>query len=180
MIGYHLDYDAGAWLPVPPESGDDWPEALVEHYARALGELTPALADALRRVGETAIQMRTELTGHLLVFCPVSLAPAIGFAGVQVLEDADTDLESAVADDPAAVLIPNVETLEDEYWGEGRRSAVVTGSSREGVQGGRFNYAFRRGDSLLVATAFADTIAYAAVMQPHADRLITSVRLEDA
>ena len=179
MIEYHLDYDAGAWLPVPADDADGWPQALVDHYARELGTLTPALEDALRRVGATALEMRTELTGHLLVFCPVSLAPAIGFAGVQVLHDADTELDSAVADDPSAVLIPNVETIDDPYWGAGRRGAVVTGSSRAGVQGGRFNYAFRRGDSLLVATAFADSIPYAAVMQPHSDRLVTSVRLED-
>lgn len=179
MIGYHLDYDSGAWLPAPAENDAGWPNALVDHYTRELGPLTPALADALRRVGDTAIEMRTELTGHLLVFCPVSLAPAIGFAGVQVVQDADTDLDAAVMDDPAAVLLPNVETIEDEYWGVGRRAAVVTGSSREGVQGGRFHYAFRRDDSLLVATAFADTMPYAAVMQPHADRLVTSVRLEN-
>lgn len=179
MIPYHLDYDAGAWLPVPAESGDGWPDAVVDHYAAELGDLTPSLAGALRRVGETALQMRTELTGHLLVFCPVSLAPAIGFVGIQVLHDADTELHAAVMDDPAAVLLPNVETIDDPYWGSGLRAAVVTGSSRPDVQGGRFNYAFRRGDSLLVATAFADSIAYAAIMQPHVDRLVTSVRLED-
>lgn len=179
MIGYHLDYDAGAWIPVPSEPGEGWPDAVADRYAAALGDLTPALAGALRRVGETALQMRTELTGHLLVFCPVSLAPAIGFVGVQVLQDADTELDAAVADDPAAVLLPNVETIDDPYWGSGRRAAVVTGSSRPDAQGGRFHYAFRRGDSLLVATAFADTIPYAAVMQPHADRLVTSVRVED-
>lgn len=178
MIPYHLDYDAGAWVPVPAEDGDGWPAAVVDHYAAELGDLTPALEGALRRVGETALRMRTALTGHLLVFCPVSLAPAIGFAGVQVLQDADTALDSAVMDDPDAVLLPNVETLHDGYWGAGRRAAVVTGSSREDAQGGRFNYAFRRGDSLLVATTFADTIPYAAVMQPYADRLVTSVRLE--
>jgi hypothetical protein len=179
MIAYHLDYDAGAWVPVPAENGAGWPEAVVDHYRAGLGDLTPALEGALRRVGQTAVRMRTELTGHLLVFCPVSLAPAIGFLGVQVLQDADTELETAVMDDPAAVLLPNVESIHDEYWGSGRRAAVVTGSSREDAQGGRFNYAFRRGDSLLVATAFADAIPYATVMQPYADRLVTSVRLED-
>ncbi|GAB2846562.1 hypothetical protein ACFQ0P_04735 [Microbacterium insulae] len=179
MIHYHLDYDDGAWLPVPDETDDGWPGAVVEHYRRELGDLTPGLEDALRRVGLTALEMRTELTGQLLVFCPVSLAPAIGFVGVQVLEDAATDLDDAVRDDPAAVLLPNVETIEDPYWGSGRRSAVVTASSKPDAQAGRFDYAFRRGDSLLVATAFADTIAYATVMQPHADRLVTSVRLED-
>lgn len=179
MIAYHLDYDAGAWIPVPREGGDGWPEAVVEHYAAELGVLTPPLEGALRRVGETALRMRTELTGHLLVFCPVSLAPAIGFVGIQVLHDADTELDSAVMDDPAAVLLPHVETIQDEYWGSGRRAAVVTGSSRDDAQGGRFDYAFRRGDSLLVATAFADTIPYATVMQPYADRLVLSVRVED-
>ncbi|MCW3493213.1 hypothetical protein [Microbacterium sp. SSM24] len=179
MIPYHLDYDAAAWVPVPADDGDGWPEAVVDHYAAELGSLTPALEGALRRVGETALRMRTELTGHLLVFCPVSLAPAIGFIGIQVLEDAETELDAAVKDDPAAVLLPNVETIDDEYWGTGRRAAVVTGSSREDAQGGRFNYAFRRGNSLLVATAFADTIPYATVMQPYADRLVLSVRMED-
>lgn len=179
MIHYHLDYDDGAWLPVPDETDDGWPGAVAEHYRRELGELTPGLEDALHRVGRTALEMRTELTGQLLVFCPVSLAPAIGFAGIQVLEDAETDLDEAVGGDPAAVLLPNVETVDDAYWGTGRRAAVVTESSQPGVQGGRFDYAFRRGDSLLVATAFADTLAYAAVMRAHVDRLVTSVRLED-
>ena len=179
MIAYRLDYDAGAWLPVPAGHQDGWPDAVVEHYRRGLGDLTPGLEDALRRVGMTALEMRTELTGQLLVFCPVSLAPVIGFAGMQLLEDADTELDDAVRDDPAAVLLPNLETIDDAYWGAGRRSAVVTASSQPDVQGGRFDYAFRRGDSLLVATAFADTLSYAATMQPHADRLVTSVRLED-
>lgn len=180
MIPYHLDYDDAVWLPVPAEPGDEWPDLLVDHYARGLGGMSPALGGALRGVAETAVAMRTALTGHLLVFCPVPSAPAIGFVGIQVIEDSDTDLEDAVTADATGVLLPNVETVDDPYWGSGRRAAIVTESSQPGVQGGRFNYAFRRGDTLLVATGLADTIAYAAAMLGHCDRLVTSVRLEDA
>lgn len=179
MIPYHLDYDDSVWLPVPSEPTEQWPDELVEHYRSGLGGMSPALADALRRVAETATAMRTELTGQLLVFCPPHLAPAIGFVGVQVVEDADTGLDEAVLDDPAGVLLPNVEDVTDPYWGDGRRAAVVTDSSKPGIQGGRFNYAFRRSDSLLIATAIADTIPYATTMLAHSDRLVTAVRLEE-
>ncbi|MHC2999886.1 hypothetical protein [Microbacterium sp. HJ5] len=178
MIPYHLDYDDSVWLPVPEQPTEEWPDELVAHYTRGLGGMSPTLADALRRVAETATAMRTELTDQLLVFCPPHLAPAIGFVGVQVVEDPDTGLDDAVAGDPTGVLLPNVEAVADEYWGEGRRAAIVTESSKPGIQAGRFNYAFRRADSLLVATAIADTIPYATTMLAHSDRLVTSTRLE--
>jgi len=178
MIEYHLDYDDAAWLPVPAHDDADWPEQVVGHYARGLGAMDEGLADALRRVAASAAVVRTELTGQLLLFCPPALAPAIGVVGVQVLQaDGDIDLDAAVFDDPAALLVPAVETVEHPYWGRGRRAAVVVDSSPD-TQGGRFNYAFRRGDTLLLATAIADTIPYATVMRAYSDRLVTSVRLD--
>ncbi|MBD3942065.1 hypothetical protein IF188_10190 [Microbacterium sp. NEAU-LLC] len=180
MIAYQLDYDAKVWLPVPDGADESWGDDVVAHYAEGLGGMSPELDAALRRVALTAAALRTDLTGQLLLFCPPALAPVIGVAGIQVLEDTATDLDEAVAADVTAVLLPNVETLEDAYWGEGRRAAVVTASAEPGIEGGRFNYAFRRGDTLLVATAIADRIPYATSMLAYSDKLVTSVRLEEA
>lgn len=180
-LAYRVDYDERFWLPVPADVDDSWPERVVDHYAAALGELPPTLAEALRGFARAAQGVRTAETGQLLAFCPPTLAPAVGVIAVQLLESTgDEDLAVEVADDATARLLPAVETLDDPYWGEGRRAAVVTASTTPGFEGGRFNYALRRDDSLLVATAVADRIPWASVMLPYADRLVTSVRVEDA
>ncbi|KRC60817.1 hypothetical protein ASE14_07545 [Agromyces sp. Root81] len=68
--------------------------------------------------------------------------------------------------------------MTNDYWGAGRRAAIITDSSEEGRSGARFNFAFRRGDSLLVATAIADRVSFATVLMAHADQVVASVRLE--
>jgi hypothetical protein len=177
MIEYRIDYDAGVWLPV--EEGDDWPDEVVAHYTRALGELPTALQDALRGFGVAAQNTRTPETEQLLAFCHPRLAPAVGVLAVRVIEAPDfADLTECVLEDSDALLVPNVEAVADEYWGEGVRAAIVTGSTSPETDAGRFNYAFQRDDSLLVATAVADRIPWASAMLPYADRLVASVRLE--
>lgn len=180
MITYRVDYDEAVWLPIPEEPDDTWPDVVIAHYERVLGVLPAGLQDALRFLAAQSASLRTTETGQLLLFCPPPLAPAVGVVGIEVTEAPETvDLVRAVVVDPEALLTPAVESIPSDYWGEGRRAAIVTPSSTEGVGGGRFTYAFQRGDTLLLASAVADEIPAASTMLPFANRLVTSVRLED-
>lgn len=180
MIEYRVDYDDSVWLPIPDGDPESLGAELIARFEHARGSLPDDIRDLLRELAVGVSLMRTKTTGHQLLFCPPALAPAFAVLGLNVLEsDAQIDLEKEVQHDPSAVLFPNVETIMSDYWGTGKRAAVVTDSTIEGAQGGRLNYAFQRDENLLIASATADRIGYATVMMPHADRLVTSVRMED-
>lgn len=176
---YRVDYDPDVWVPAPVGDDATWLDDVVARYESRLGPVEPELADRLRAFAEICRAARTDETDELFLFCPLELMPVLGLLALRVERtDEPIDLDRAVADDATAMLEPTVETVNSPAWGEGRRAAVITASSREGAAAGRINYAFEREGTVLLATAIADRVTYAAAMLPFADRLIGAVELE--
>jgi hypothetical protein len=177
---YRVDYDEDVWVRVPVADDGPWPDEVVARYERRLGPLEGALADRVRAFAEVCGAARTDDTHELFLFCPLAMTPVVGLLALRVVQvDEPTDLDRAVAHDPTAMIAPTVDSIVSPMWGEGRRAAVVTASSAEGAAAGRFNYAFERQGTVLLATAIADRVTYATAMLPFADRLVSSVGLEE-
>lgn len=175
---YRIDYDDSVWLPITGDDPEQFGEELIERFERTGGSPPDDGDELLRELAAAILLMRTETTGQQLLFCPPALNPALAVLALNVFEiDESLDLRAEVERDPSAVLVPSVEQLTSDYWGEGFRAAIVTDSTIEGAQGGRLNYAFQRQNSVLIASATADRVGYATLMMPHADRLVAAVRM---
>ena len=181
MTNYRIDYDEDVWVPVPEKDDPAWPATLVAHVERRTGALPPERATDVVAFAELCRAARTEQSGTLLAFCPLSLLPVVGLLAVRVENiEEPLDLTIAAVDDDAAMLTPAIEEIDGGWWGIGRRAAVIVASTDPGIAAGRFNYAFQRDGVALLATAIADSVPFATAMLPFADRLVAHVALENS
>ena len=129
MTNYRIDYDEDVRVPVPEKDDPAWPATLVAHVERRTGALPPERATDVVAFAELCRAARTEQSGTLLAFCPLSLLPVVGLLAVRVENiEEPLDLTIAAVDDDAAMLTPAIEEIDGGWWGIGRRAAVIVAS----------------------------------------------------